>query len=535
METTIQLINIDLIQGPPSRRMSRQATAQLSRTTSSIDRVQSVTQSAIARIRSRKPTGPFTHPLTNSKTSEDCIVDFDGPDDPYRPMNWPFRKKVVTTALYGFTTMGATFASSVYSSAVTEIAEEFHVGTEVSTLGVSLLLFGFGLGPLIWAPLSEIYGRKPAVLTPYFIAAIFAFGCGAAEDIQTVCITRFFMGLFGSAPVTNTGGVLGDIWSAEQRGVAIVGYAMAVVGGPTIGPIVGGAIVVTGTSWRWVQYVTGIFMMFVLVLDVLLLDESYPNALLVKKAQRLRHESGNWALHAKHEEWDVSLKEMGKKYMIRPFQMLATPICFAVALYASFVYGILYANLAAFPIEFQEERGWNSLVGALPFLALLLGILIGACANVFNQKFYFKRFKANNNRPVPEARLPPMMAGSLFFVAGLFIFAWTSSKDIFWLAPCIGAVLIGIGFFTIFQAALNYLIDTFQRYAASAVAANTFLRSVFAGAFPLFITPQLHHMGIGWGISVYGFVAVALVPIPFLFYIYGKRIRARGSWSRESL
>jgi hypothetical protein len=83
-------------------------------------------------------------------------VDFDGEDDPYRPLNWPFRKKVVTTMLYGLTTMGATWSSSVYSPAVAQISGEYHVGTEVSLLGISFLLFGFGLGPLLWAPLSEV-------------------------------------------------------------------------------------------------------------------------------------------------------------------------------------------------------------------------------------------------------------------------------------------------------------------------------------------------------------------------------------------
>ena len=102
--------------------------------------------------------------------------------------------------------MGSTWASSVYSPAVKQISEQFHVGTEVSLLGLSVLLCGFGLGPLLWAPLSEIFGRKPAVLIPYFLAAVFSFGTATAKDIQTIVITRFFAGLFGSAPVTNTGG-----------------------------------------------------------------------------------------------------------------------------------------------------------------------------------------------------------------------------------------------------------------------------------------------------------------------------------------
>lgn len=141
---------------------------------------------------------------------------------------------------------------------------------------------GFGLGPLFWAPISgtqiefhsltnctsllarmwltqglpEIYGRKPAVLIPYFLAAVFSFGTASAKDIQTIVITRFFAGFFGSAPVTNTGGVLGDIWAPTQRGTAIVFYAFAVTGGPVLGPIVGGAVVQSYLRWRWTEYVS---------------------------------------------------------------------------------------------------------------------------------------------------------------------------------------------------------------------------------------------------------------------------------------
>ena len=303
------------------------------------------------------------------------------------------------------------------------------------------------------------------------------------------------------------------------------------VAGPTLGPIIGGAFITAGIGWRWVQYLTGILMMVVWVFDILILDETYAPVLLVYKARRLRIKTGNWALHAKHEEWDPSIKEMVLKFGVRPFQMLLTPICFSMALYASFCYGLLYANLAAFPIVFQEKRGWNPLVGSLPFLGLLVGNILGGLANMANQKYYNRRYVANNHVSVPEARLPPMMVGSVFFSAGLFIFGWTSPTNIHWIWPVIGALSTGFGFVTIFQAALNYLIDTFQRYSASAVAANTFLRSALACAFPLFIAPMFHAMGIQWGVSVFGFVSVALIPIPFLFWVYGSRIRKKGKYS----
>ncbi|KAG9787244.1 hypothetical protein KCU88_g2013, partial [Aureobasidium melanogenum] len=271
--------------------------------------------------------------------------------------------------------------------------------------------------------------------------------------------------------------------------------------------------------------------LFILLLDIIFLDESYPPRLLVYKARRLRHQSGNWALHAKFEEWDVSIKELARKFLIRPFQLLTTPICALVALYASFCYGILYMQLGAIPIIFAENRHWKQVPSELPFLAIMIGAMIGAGINVYNQLVYNRK---SGGKVCPELRLPPMMLGSFLFSGGLFLTGWTADPKYHWIAPVIGLSMAGIGFFTIFQAALNYLVDTFQRYAASAIAANTFLRSCFAGAFPLIISPLYHNVGIPWGTSIFGFFAAALIPVPFFFFFYGKRIRMRSKWSRNA-
>ena len=267
-------------------------------------------------------------------------------------------------------------------------------------------------------------------------------------------------------------------------------------------------------------------------LDLIIADESYPPRLLVYKARRLRHQSGNWALHAKFEEWDVSIKELSRKFLIRPFQLIATPICAAICLYNSFCYGILYMNLGAIPIIFGEKRGWSPLASELPFLSLMLGTIAGAGINVWNQFNYNKK---GHGKVVPELRLLPMMPGSILFALGMFILGWTGpAENGPWIAPVIGIFLLGTGFFTIFQAGLNYLVDTFRKYAASAVAANTFLRSCFAGAFPLVVGPLYHNVGVPWGTSIFAFFAAALIPIPFLFYKYGPALRAKSKWSRDS-
>ena len=491
---------------------------------------------ALSKIRSRPAVPPFSHPLVRQQTTEDVLVDFDGPDDPYCPTNWSTHKKVSTTLLYGLVTMTATWASSSYAPGTQQVAAEFGVGRQVATLGTTLFLLGFGVGPLLWAPLSEVFGRRVAVLTPMFVATCFSFATATAKDIQTVMITRFFGAFFASAPVTNTGGVLGDLFSPAHRGIAMAGYAMAVVGGPTVGPIVSAAVVSRpDLGWRWAEYITGILQAVVLLAAVIFIDETYPPKLLVIKASRLRHESGNWALHARFEEWDVTVTELAGKFLVRPIQLLCTPICFLIALYASFCYGILYMQLGAIPIIFAEVRGWPLLESELPFLAICLGSFTGAAVNITNQLYYNKSYHAVGDKAVPEKRLPPMMLGSLLFAAGQFITGWTADPSIHWIVPVLGLYLTGCGFNTIFQAALNYLVDTFQVYAASAVAANTFLRSCFAAAFPLIVTPMYQNLGVGPGSSIFAGFACLLIPVPFVFYVYGRRIRATNKWSKASV
>lgn len=217
-----------------SRSVSRNGTQAGASRGTSIYASGSRRMSTIGRLRSRAPT-VFTHPLAHVPTAAGSLVDFEGPDDPYRPINWPTHKKVTTTLLYGLVTMSATWASSAYSAGTSQVAAEFKVGRQVAVLGTSLFLFGFGLGPLLWAPLSEVFGRRLAVMVPMFVAICFSFGSATAKDFQTLMITRFFGAFFASAPVTNTGGVLGDLFSPAYRGIAMAGYAMAVVGGPSLG------------------------------------------------------------------------------------------------------------------------------------------------------------------------------------------------------------------------------------------------------------------------------------------------------------
>ena len=198
-----------------------------------------------------------SEPASRSHTGhiEDIIVTFDGPEDPLNPLNWPLKKKLVNTFLLSISTMGTTWASSIYSTSTKAVSERFQISLEVAELGLTLFMLGQGIGPLLFAPLSEVYGRRITILPAFFISACFAFATATAQNSQTIFISRFFSGFFGAAPVAVTAGSFSDMWPPRHRGKAMTAYASAVIVGPLVAPTVGSAFVASSMGWRWTEYV----------------------------------------------------------------------------------------------------------------------------------------------------------------------------------------------------------------------------------------------------------------------------------------
>lgn len=130
------------------------------------------------------------------------MVEFDGPDDPLHAQNWPLKKKLATAAILGFTTLTAAFGSSIFSAATRVVAHNYHVGTTVGVLGTSFYVLGFATGPILWAPFSELKGRRMPLLIASFAFSIFNIAVATAKDLQTVLICRFWAGFFGACPLT---------------------------------------------------------------------------------------------------------------------------------------------------------------------------------------------------------------------------------------------------------------------------------------------------------------------------------------------
>ncbi|KAF2761926.1 major facilitator superfamily [Pseudovirgaria hyperparasitica] len=473
---------------------------------------------------------PYPPPLPDR---EEYVVEFDGADDPLHAMNWPLKKKLGIAAMLGFTTLCAAFGSSIFSAATRTVATIYGVSAEVGTLGVSLYVLGFATGPILWAPLSELKGRRLPLVVASFGFSIFNIGVATGKDLQTILICRFWAGFFGACPLTCVGAVFSDMFDNRTRGIAITVFSMTVFTGPLLAPFIGGFITMSYLGWRWTAYITAIMGFLAFGLNLIFLEETYPPVILVAKAEELRRRTKNWGIHAKQEEIEVDFRELVEKNFSRPMKMLFTePIVLLLSIYMAFIYGLLYLFLTAYPLVFQGVHGFNLGVGGLPFFGMITGQLLAGLFIILRQPGYQKKLAANGGMPIPEWRLPEVIIGGVAFSIGLFWFGWTGYRaDIHWIVPTLSGLLTGFGLLCIFLQALNYLIDAYLMFAASAIAANTFLRSLFGGVFPLFAMYMFNGMGIQWASTLLGIVAALLVPVPVWFYLKGGQIRTKSKYA----
>ncbi|PRT52694.1 Polyamine transporter 1 [Wickerhamiella sorbophila] len=475
-----------------------------------------------------KPYPPMIEDIDQYK------VEFDGPDDPMCPLNWSALRKARTGGLLVLPTFSAVWGSSIYGSATVDIEHLFHVGTPVAVLGVSLYVLGFATGPILWGPLSEIYGRKVPVVVSTFINAAFTFWTATADHFYHLMLYRFFSGVFASAPLVIVAAAYADMLQTKTRGGAISLFSLCVMGGPLLAPVAGGYIVNSFLGWRWVFYITGILTSFATVVFALFGEETYHPIVLTARARELRERTGNKMIFAAQERIEVDLYAIVHRVLALPIKMLfREPILLLMSLYHGFVYGILYLLLEAVPIVFTKY-GFHKGNLYLPYLSLFCGVLIFTVIDFcYFQKKFARDLAKSGRAVVPELRLPGMIAGGFLFPIGIFWFCWTGAYHEYchWIVPTIGLAFVGAGLIGIFLPIFNYLIDTYLMLAASALAANAFTRASMGAAFPIFATAMFHNLGTQWAGTLLGCLAAILSPIPVCFYMYGHVIRRYSTYA----
>ncbi|KAI8939635.1 hypothetical protein NX059_003393 [Plenodomus lindquistii] len=464
----------------------------------------------------------------NEPETDPNIVDFDGPDDPENPMNWKASKKWGMVTLIAAITFLTPLASSQFAPGVPDVMREFNSTNELlGSFMVSVYVLGFAFGPLIIAPLSEMYGRLPMYHSCNLLFIIFTIAAAVAKNMGQFVTFRFFMGCFGGAPQVLGGGTIADLIPRQQRGTAMAAWMTGPTIGPCVGPIIGGFLTVA-KGWRWNFWFVAIVAGALFLISLVLMSETSAVIILQRKTKRLRIETGNEKLRSRLDS-DLSSTDLFKFTIIRPAKMLTrSPICFAISLYVAITYAYLYILFTTFTAVFTGQYGWHGGIVGLSFLGIGIGSLLGQFTYIhFGNKIVNKHIEQGDFRP--EHRLYVMTVGGLWIPVGLFMYGWSTHYQTHFMVPEIATAIIGFGLLMTFMPATTYLVDVFTIHAASAMAASTVLRSLMAAFLPLSSPDMYAAMGYGWGNSMLGFVALALIPIPFLFIKYGERIRARST------
>ncbi|KAK4555722.1 hypothetical protein LTR86_006942 [Recurvomyces mirabilis] len=450
----------------------------------------------------------------DTQKEDENMVDWDGPSDPQDPRNWSNKAKVSNCLLIIILTLLTPLGSSMFAPGVPDVLRDF--GTTSETLAafvVSVYILGYAVGPLLIGPASETYGRYWVYVICNIMFLIFTIACAVSQNMAQLIVFRFFAGAFGVCPITLGGASISDLIEQEKRGAAMALYSM----GPLLGP-----------GWRWTFWVLAIAAGITTILHAAFCRETHATTLLARKTRRLGQETGNAGFYSRLDD-GLPTKQRVLRAIIRPMKMLVlSPIVLLMSLYCAIVYGILYLLYTTFTFVFQENYGFSASNAGLSYVASGIGMFIGLFLIGGLSDRLLKSKAAKHGKGLkPEYRLLPLMYTGWLAPVGLFIYGWTVQYHEQWAVPLFGTLLFGIGILGALVCITQYLIDAFTIHAASAVAANTVLRSIVGGLLPLAGLRMYTALGLGWGNSLIAFIALACVPIPFLFYRYGEAIRKR--------
>ncbi|KGO46307.1 Major facilitator superfamily domain, general substrate transporter [Penicillium expansum] len=460
----------------------------------------------------------------------DLLIDFEHPNDPRIPQNWPLAKKILVVVILSVFNLIGTISSSIMGPAQKRVAEQFGANHEVAILCTTLFMGGYIFGFLTFGPLSEKFGRKWPLIGGVAICSLLELMPALGTNIQTIVIGRLFAGFFGVSPVAVMGGITSDCFTLAHRSIAMPIVICLFFSGPTFGPIVGSAIVGSSLSWRWTIWVMLICGLGVCAIAAFVFPETYPPAILRKEAQLLRKKYKNPAIRSALEKETSGIHEFARVYLLRPFWLFATqPILALLTIYHSFLYGVLFLFYQAYPYYFGEIRGWNTSVDTLPLLGIITGVFIGTLGIIiYNQAYFRHHCYTSDGTFIPEARLPPMILGGVLIPIGIFWFAWTAQPNVPWPSPLCAGLFMGCGMYLLFIQGFIYIVDCYTSMANSAMGINGSMRSVFGAVFPLFATQMFEKLGVPYATTILGAVSVCLIPVPVCFWYWGGRIRA---WS----
>ncbi|KAL4889519.1 major facilitator superfamily domain-containing protein [Aspergillus ambiguus] len=452
-------------------------------------------------------------------------------NDAENPKNWPAWYKIFIIGTMSFTTTVVILYSTSYTSGLPGIEETFEgISRTVGLIGLTTYMLGMALGSLVLTPLSELYGRRSTHLVSITLFTILIIPVALAPNIPAIMVSRFFGGFTGSATVAAAPGSVNDVASGKNRALAFSCWSLGAMNAAVIGPIMGGFIF-QYLGWRWINWIV-LICGGVSFVALFLSKETYAPVLLNAKRARIQKQTGDMRWWCKYDEdgeqdsWAIM-----RTNLYRPLQMaIFEPICLFLDVYVGVFYAVLFLCFVGYPIVFQELRGWSPGLAGLGYCGIGTGVALAVCAEPIIRIIVNKHPRDPvTGRPAPEANVSVICVGAILAPIGQFWFAWTARPPVHWISPILAGLPFGFGNGLVFIYVVNYLAGSYGIYTASANGGMSVVRYVFAGVLPLAGTKMYHALGVNWAGTMLALIEVLLIPIPFVFYKYGGKIRQRSA------
>jgi DHA1 family multidrug resistance protein-like MFS transporter len=485
------------------------------------------------------------------KQHQTSLVDWSGPDDPSNPQNWPQSHKILMTVLVCVYTFAVYVGSSMYSSSQTAVMEKFNVSHVASSLGIALYVLGYGIGCLLFSPLSEVpaIGRNPPYAVSGFLFIILCIPTALADNFAGLMVLRFLLGFMASPCLATAGASLGDVWTMAEFPFAVALWAAVATLGPALGPTLS-SYAVRDLGWRFSSWELLIIAGPVYLLMLTFMPESSGPTILYYKAKRMREETGNMKLMSESERKQKNMQVSSLLFdaLVKPWEINALdPAILFTTVYMGLCYGVYYSffevsdscgmvnrlltQSQSLPLVYPVYYGFNAESTSLIFLSILPACILAFIIHVLYLRYRVFPQLMNGTFGEIENHLIPGMVASPVIAIGLFIFAWTSRPSVHWIAPTIGLGLTIFGIYFIAQSVLLYIPNIYPRYAASIFSANSLSRSAFAFAAILFARPMFEGIGIDGGVSLLaGCMVLCSVGI-FALFRFGKTLRERSRFA----
>jgi MFS transporter, DHA1 family, multidrug resistance protein len=316
--------------------------------------------------------------------------------------------------------------SAIYTPSIPGVMKVFGVGPQVASLGLSMYVLAYGMGPLLFSPLSEIpaVGRNPPYLITFAIFVILCVPTALVDNMPGLAVLRFLQGFFGSPCLATGGASMGDMFSLIKLPYVLTMWALAATCGPALGPIISG-FSVSAENWRWSLWEILWLSGPVWILMFITLPETYPSTILLRRAQRLRKITGDNRLKSQSEidQKNLNPRQIAIEALWIPIKtILLDPAIAFTAVYTALIYGIYYSFFEAFPLVYEGMYHFNLGQMGLTFLSITVGVAIALpCYWAFTYYVVEADIRKNGLGP-PEKRLVPALFCSFLLTIGLFIF-----------------------------------------------------------------------------------------------------------------